>query len=262
MSTVEKAKALREAKKHGVEFIQLWFTDILGQLKSISLPATELKAVLDEGMSFDGSSVEGFARIYESDLVAMPDPATFQILPWAQDGIPVARLICDVMDTDLRPYEGDPRYVLKRTLALLKKKGYKAYVGPELEYFYFSDAHPAQVLDAGGYFDLTPIDVGTDIRDQTAIALDAMGINMHASHHEVVTSQHELDIRFDEALKMGTMICILEVGGVLAQAGHQHVAHDDLFHLGRDGLGEVWGYVYEDGVAVPGVGDGAGGAGV
>jgi glutamine synthetase len=206
MSTVEKAKALREAKKHGVKFIQLWFTDILGQLKSISIPAAELKTVLEEGMSFDGSSVEGFARIYESDLVALPDPSTFQILPWAQDGVPVARLICDVVDTDLNPYQGDPRYILKRTLGILKKTGYKAYVGPELEYFYFRDPHSPEVLDAGGYFDLAPIDVGTDLRDQTSVALEAMGIPMHASHHEVATSQHELDLRFDEALKMADAI--------------------------------------------------------
>ncbi len=206
MSTVEKKKALREARKHGVRFIQLWFTDILGQIKSISVPASELKAVLEEGMSFDGSSVEGFARIYESDLVVLPDPSTFQILPWAQDGIPVARLICDVVDTDLNPYEGDPRYILKRTLGMLKKKGYTAYVGPELEYFYFSDAHSPQVLDAGGYFDLTPLDVGTELREQTVVALEAMGIRMHASHHEVATSQHELDLRFDEALKMADAI--------------------------------------------------------
>ncbi len=206
MSTVEKRKALREARKHGVRFIQLWFTDILGQLKSISVPASELKAVLEEGMSFDGSSVEGFARIYESDLVVLPDPSTFQILPWAQDGIPVARLICDVVDTDLNPYEGDPRYILKRTLGMLKKKGYTAYVGPELEYFYFSDAHSPQVLDAGGYFDLTPLDVGTELREQTVVAMEAMGIRMHASHHEVATSQHELDLRFDEALKIADAI--------------------------------------------------------
>ncbi len=206
MSTVEKRKALREAKKHGVRFIQLWFTDILGQLKSISVPATELKTVLDEGISFDGSSVEGFARIYESDLVALPDPATFQILPWAQDGIPVARLICDVVDANLKPYDGDPRYILKRTLAMLKKQGYTAYVGPELEYFYFADPHDPQVLDAGGYFDLTPLDVGTELREQTVVALEAMGIPMHASHHEVATSQHEVDLRFDEALKMADAI--------------------------------------------------------
>jgi glutamine synthetase len=206
MSKMEKAKALREAKKHGVKFIQLWFTDILGQLKSISVPAAELRAVLEEGMSFDGSSVEGFARIYESDLVVLPDPATFQILPWAQDGVPVARMICDVVDSDLNPYEGDPRYILKRTHETLKKQGYAAYVGPELEYFYFSDPHSPEVLDAGGYFDLAPIDVGTDLRDQTSVALEAMGIRMHASHHEVATSQHELDLRFDEALKMADAI--------------------------------------------------------
>jgi len=223
MSLIEKKRALREAKKHGVRFIQLWFTDILGQLKSISVPASELNAVLEEGMSFDGSSVEGFARIYESDLVVLPDPATFQILPWAQDGIPVARMICDVVDADLNPYEGDPRYILKRTLGMLKKKGYTAYVGPELEYFYFSDADTPQVLDAGGYFDLAPIDVGTELRDRTVVALETMGIPVHASHHEVASSQHELDLRFDDALKIADAIMTSRL--VIKQVARQNAVY-------------------------------------
>jgi glutamine synthetase len=206
MSNERKRKVVRTAKKNGVRFVQLWFTDILGQLKSITVTSSELPSALEEGVSFDGSSVEGFARIYESDLVALPDPSTFQMLPWAQDGIPVARMICDVVDTHLQPYDGDPRYVLKRTLKLLKDKGFDVYIGPEMEYFYFADSSSPKVLDAGGYFDLTPLDVGTELREQTVLTLEAMGIRVHASHHEVATSQHELDLRFDEALTIADAV--------------------------------------------------------
>ncbi|MFZ1948316.1 MAG: type I glutamate--ammonia ligase [bacterium] len=199
-------RVLRMCKDQRVRFVQLWFTDILGQLKSITIPSATLGPALEEGLSFDGSSVEGFARIYESDLAVLPDPSTFVVLPWAKDGIKVARLICDVVNPDLRPYEGDPRHVLRRVLALLKKRGLTAYLGPELEYFYFSDSKSAELLDAGGYFDLTPLDVGTELREKTVVALESMGTPIHATHHEVASSQHELDLHYGEALKLADAV--------------------------------------------------------
>jgi glutamine synthetase len=251
MTSQIKRKILREAKQKDVRFVQLWFTDILGQLKSISMTASELPGVLDEGMHFDGSSVEGFARIHESDLVALPDPSTFSILPWTRDGIKVARLICDVVYADLKPYEGDPRYVLKRTAEILKRKKFVPFIGPEIEYFYFAGSGSPVVLDAGGYFDLTPLDVATELREQTVLALEAMDIPVHASHHEVGTSQHELDLRFDHALKiadavMTARLVIKEVArqnGVYAtfmpkpimdQNGSGLHLHQSLFRNGRN----------------------------
>ena len=197
--------ALR-CKKEGVGFIQLWFTDILGQLKSLTVTSDQIDSVIGEGASFDGSSVEGFARIYESDLIALPDITTFQILPWANQGVRVARMICDVVTPDLKPYEGDPRYVLRRTIEYLRSFGYQAYIGPEIEYFYFEDPTAAKVIDSGGYFDLTPLDVGTELREKTVLALEAMGIKVHACHHEVATSQHEIDLRYDDALKIADAV--------------------------------------------------------
>ncbi len=202
----EIRRILSLCKKHDIKFIQLWFTDILGQLKSLTVTVSQLPSTIEEGESFDGSSVEGFARIYESDMVALPDPSTFRILPWTQKGVRVARMICDVVDPYHRPYEADPRNVLKRMLNKLRQKNFTAYLGPEIEYFYFASSKAPEVLDAGGYFDLTPLDVGTELREKTVLALEEMGIQVLASHHEVATSQHEIDLRFDEALKMADAV--------------------------------------------------------
>jgi len=153
-------------------------------------------------MGFDGSSIEGFARIEESDMVAVPDPTTFQLLPWRPQERPAGRLFCDILNPDGSPYDGDPRYALKRVLKKASDKGYTFYVGPELEYFYFkSDAAP-EILDRGGYFDVTPLDRGSDLRRFTIFALQQMGIQVEYSHHEVAPSQHEIDLRYDEALRM------------------------------------------------------------
>jgi glutamine synthetase len=251
MNRETKRRILHTCKKNGVKFVQLWFTDILGQLKSLTITTAKLPSALDEGASFDGSSVEGFARIYESDLVVLPDVATFRILPWTRNGIRVARMICDVCDPNLNPYEGDPRYVLKRTIELLKKSKFAPYVGPEMEYFYFADSGSPQVLDAGGYFDLTPLDVSTELREKTVLALEAMGIEVHTCHHEVATSQHELDLKYDHALKiadavMTARLLIKEVArqnGVYAtfmpkpirtQNGSGMHVHQSLFKGGRN----------------------------
>ncbi|NLI82416.1 MAG: glutamine synthetase [Deltaproteobacteria bacterium] len=194
---------LRITREKDVASIQFWFTDVLGQVKSFSVTPQELPLAFAEGMGFDGSSIEGFARIEESDMVAVPDPATFQLLPWRPTDRPAGRMFCDIYRPDGNPYEGDPRHALKRMLKRARKRGYTFFVGPELEYFYFkSDAAP-EILDRGGYFDVTPLDRGVDLRRETIFALQGMGIDVEYSHHEVAPSQHEIDLRYDEALRMG-----------------------------------------------------------
>ena len=198
----DKAYVLQMAKDHDVKFIRLWFTDILGSLKSFAITVEELEGALEEGMGFDGSSIEGFARIDESDMIAMPDPSTFQILPWRPREQAVARMFCDIYLPDGRPFEGDPRYVLKRNLQRAADLGYTFYVGPELEFFYFKNAEGTEFLDTGGYFDLTPLDVASDLRRETVLTLEQMGIPVEYSHHEVAPSQHEIDLRYADALTM------------------------------------------------------------
>lgn len=198
-----KEYVLKMVEKHDVKFIRLWFTDILGFLKSFAITREELEQALDEGMGFDGSSIQGFARIDESDMVAMPDPDTFQLLPWRpREHHAVARMFCDILRPGGEPFEGDPRYVLKCNLQRAADMGYTYYVGPELEYFYFKDARSTEPLDEGGYFDMIPLDAATDLRRQTVLILEEMGIGVEYSHHEVAHSQHEIDMRYTDALTM------------------------------------------------------------
>ncbi|MBI3922747.1 MAG: glutamine synthetase, partial [Armatimonadetes bacterium] len=159
---------------------------------------------LEQGKGFDGSSIEGFARIDESDMVMMPDPGTFCILPWRpKEGGGVARMFCDIVEPDGTPHAGDPRWVLRRNLQRAADMGFTFYVAPELEFFYFKDANlPPQALDEGGYFDLTPLDVASDLRRETVLALEAMGVGVESSHHEVAPSQHEIELRYTDALTM------------------------------------------------------------
>ena len=196
---------LRLVRDKNISFIQFWFTDILGLLKSFAVTPSELEEGLIEGMGFDGSSIEGFARIEESDMIAKPDPTTFQLIPWRQGERPVARLFCDILQPDGVPYPGDTRFAFKRLLARAKEKGYTLYVGPELEYFYFADNGEPRFLDTGGYFDSRPIDLGGDLRRETIFALQSMDIRVEYSHHEVAPSQHEIDLRYAEGLKMADM---------------------------------------------------------
>ena len=189
---------LKMAKEHDVKFIRLWFTDIQGILKSFAITVEELEGALTEGMGFDGSSIQGFARIDESDMVALPDPDTFRLLPWRpREHNAVARMFCDV----LRP-GGDPRFVLKRNLKRAADLGYTFYVGPELEFFYFQDSESTVLLDQGGYFDMTPRDAAIEMRKDTVLDLEDMGIGVEYSHHEVAPSQHEIDMRYTDALTM------------------------------------------------------------
>jgi glutamine synthetase len=202
-SQESKEYVLQAAKEQDVKFIRAWFTDILGNLKSVAITVEELGMALEEGIGFDGSSIEGFARIDESDMIAMPDPSTFVVLPWRpRDRKRVARIFCDILHPNGDSFEGDPRYILKRNLKRAADLGFTFYVGPELEYFYFADSEGTTTLDRGGYFDLTPLDAATDLRRETILALEEMGIAVEASHHEVAPSQHEIDLRYTDALTM------------------------------------------------------------
>jgi glutamine synthetase len=198
---------LRTVEERGIRFIRLWFTDVLGFLKSFAITPAELETAFEEGMQFDGSAIDGFSRIQEADMLAVPDPTTFQILPWRSEDAGVARMFCDIVTPDGQAFEGDPRWVLKRNLERATELGYTFYVAPEIEYFYFRDSGTEpEVLDRGGYFDLTPLDVAQEYRRLTIMALEQMGIPVELSHHEVSPSQHELDLRYTDALSMADNI--------------------------------------------------------
>src|SRR6202046_1125990 len=186
-----------------IRFIRLWFTDVLGQLKSFSMNVTELTDAFEGGMGFDGSSITGFNAIEESDMIAMPDPTTFTELPWRPHEAGVARMFCDIHTPEQTPYEGDPRHVLRRAIQRAEGMGFDHfYVGPELEYFYFRHSQSTEVLDEGGYFALTTLDAGSDLRRETVLALEQLGIHTEYTHHEVGPSQHEIDMRYADALQM------------------------------------------------------------
>ena len=195
---------LNAAKEHHVKFIRLWFTDILGFLKSVAITVEQLEEALEEGVGFDGSSVEGFARSDESDMIAMPDPNTFQLLPWRpHERETVARMFCDILQLNGKAYEGDPRWVLKKNLKRASDLGFSFYVSPELEFFYFKGPSlPLEPLDQGGYFDQTPLDVASDLRRDTVLSLEKLGIEVEHSHHEGAPSQHEIDLTYTDALTM------------------------------------------------------------
>jgi glutamine synthetase len=203
---------LRSVEERGVRYIQLWFTDVLGIRRGFSITPAELETALEEGMTFDGSAVDGFSRVQEADVLAVPDARTFQILPWRDAGgadIPVARMFCDVVDLDGTPFEGDPRQVLRRQLARAHDLGFSFFAAPEIEYFYFAgrdgDVAP-QPLDHGSYFEMTVNDVGAELRRRTVLTLEDMGIPVEYSQHEDAPSQHEIDLRYTDALSMSDTI--------------------------------------------------------
>ncbi len=207
---MDKKEVLELVATKNIRFIEMWFTDILGRIKMFTITSSELPEALDTGMGFDGSSVEGFARIYESDLIAKPDPESFKILPYKED---TAKMVCDIYTPDGKPYDGDPRYCLKRNLEEIKKFGFtEYYVGPELEYFYFKSDKIQEILDNAGYFDSMPAeDLGINLRVKTMEYLSAMGIDAEYAHHEVAPSQHEIDLRYDSALKMADKVIAYKV---------------------------------------------------
>ena len=194
---------LDEVKKEGVEYVLFWFTDIEGHLKSFAITPSEIEGALDDGMGFDGSSITGFNAIEESDMVAIPDPATWRLMPTRDGEAKVGRMICDVVKPDGQPYEGDPRYVMRRALERMEAMGFDTFnIGPELEYFLFKDKNGTETLDEGGYFAMTALDAATELRNETIRALESMGIGIEYHHHEVAPSQHEIDMRYSSALDM------------------------------------------------------------
>ena len=202
-SKAARQRVLRQVQTEKIESILLWFTDIEGHLKSFAITPSELADALDDGMGFDGSSVTGFNAIEESDMVAIPDPTTFRLMPWKAGETKVGRMICDVVTPDGKPYDGDPRHVLRLALERMQSLGFDTFnIGPELEYFLFKDNKGTEPLDEGGYFAMTTMDAAGELRNETIKALESVGIPIEYSHHEVAPSQHEIDMRYAPALDM------------------------------------------------------------
>jgi glutamine synthetase len=205
---------MRTVEERGVRFVQLWFTDVLGTPKAFSITPAELETALEEGMTFDGSAIEGFSRVQESDVLAKPDPKTFQILPLESGDAAVARVFCDVINLDGTPFEGDPRNVLRRALERARERGFSFYAAPEVEYFYFADDDPSlppALLDRGSYFELSVADLTTELRKQTVLTLEEMGVPVEYSQHEDSPSQHEIDLRHTDALTMADTVMTLRL---------------------------------------------------
>src|SRR3982751_3714461 len=261
-SSEETRKSVRaRIEQEGVEFVLLWFSDIEGHLKSFAVTPSEISGALDDGMGFDGSSITGFNAIEESDMVAIPDPETFQLMPWKEGETKVARMICDIVTPDGKPYEGDPRYVLRRALDRMTSLGFDTFnVGPELEYFLFRDDKGTETLDEGGYFAMTTLDAASELRQETVRARESMGIPIEYVHHEVGPSQHEIDMRYADALSMAghTVTYRLIVKEIAKKAGFHATfmpkplfgengsgmhTHQSLFNEGRNAFydaGDKW----------------------
>ncbi len=220
----EQEYVLRAVEERNVKLIRLWFTDVLGQLKSVAISPVELETAFEEGVHFDGSAIDGFSRIQESDVLAKPDPSTFELLPWADAGT-TGRMFCDIHHPDGSPFEGDPRHVLRRNLQQAQRTGYSFFVAPEMEFFYFADSEPwhrPTLLDSGSYFDLTTSDVASDLRRRTISVLEQMGIPVEYSFHEDSPSQHEIDLRYTDAMSMADQIMTfrLVVRELAMEQGH------------------------------------------
>ena len=200
---------LRTVEERGIRFVQLWFTDVLGRHKAFHVTPAELEDALDQGMTFDGSAIDGFSRTQESDVLARPDLTTFQLLPWYAEGAGVARVFCDIVNIDGTPFEGCPRQQLKRVLGSARDQGYTFFVAPEIEYFYFSDLDPSHLprpIDQGSYFDLLPDDTASQLRRRTVLMLEEMGIGVEHAQHEDAPGQHEIDLRYTDALTMADTV--------------------------------------------------------
>ncbi|MFN3217035.1 MAG: glutamine synthetase family protein [Acidimicrobiales bacterium] len=202
---------LRTVEERGVRLIRLWFTDVLGQLKSVAIAPAELESALAEGLQFDGSAIDGFSRVQESDVLAFPDPNSFELLPWAESDEPTGRMFCDIRNLDGSAFDGDPRQVLRRNLGKAREMGYTFFTAPEIEFFYFEDSTAPVPLDNASYFDLTTLDVGSNLRRRTLHMLEAMSIPVEYSFHEDTASQHEIDLRYTETLDMADNIMTLRL---------------------------------------------------
>ena len=222
MVEAEREFVLNAAEERDIRFVQLWFTDVLGQLKAFAIPVEELPEALTEGASFDGSSIDGFARAHEADMIAMPVPRTFQSLPWRPERAGVARMFCDVLTSEGEPFEGDPRLVLKRTMERIRDLGFTAYVGHEIDFFLLAGPDDPTPVDSGSYFDLTPLDSANDFRRGALIYLEALGIPVKDSHHEDAASQHGVDLRHADALTIADSLMSfrLVVKEVAREQGH------------------------------------------
>ena len=212
---------LKTVEERGVRFVRLWFTDVLGFLKSFAITPAELETALEEGMTFDGSAIEGYSRVQESDMLAVPDATTFEILPWGDGDTPVARIFCDITRISGEPFAGDPRQVLKRNHDRAREMGFTFYAGPEMEFFYFENSSSTMPLDHAGFFDLTQHDMVSSLRKKTIMTLEALGIPVEYSFHELGPSQHEIDLRYTDALNMAdnVMTFRLAVKEVAAELG-------------------------------------------
>ena len=209
MNEQQRSYVLHTVEERGVRLIRLWFTDVLGTLKSFAISPAELENALEDGMTFDGSSIDGFSRVQESDVLAIPDPNTFEMLPWGDSKAPEARVFCDIHHLDGTPFGGDPRQVLRRNLQRAREKGFTFFIAPDMEFFYFAPPEKGQApqpLDEAGFFDLTTNDVAGSLRKQTIRTLETMGIPVEYSFHEDSPSQHEIDLRHTDALTMADSI--------------------------------------------------------
>src|ERR1700709_2538359 len=224
MNEQQRNYVLHTVEERGVRLVRLWFTDVLGNLKSFAISPAELENALEDGMTFDGSAIDGYSRIQESDVLAMPDANTFEVLPFGDTKAPEARVFCNIHNLDGSPFDGDPRQVLRRNLEVARKLGFDFYVAPDMEFFYFAppvSGQPPQPLDNAGFFDLTTTDVAGTLRKQTIRTLETMSIPVEYSFHEDAPSQHEIDLRHTDALTMADSIMTfrLIVKEVAAQQG-------------------------------------------
>ena len=214
---------LRTVEERGVRFVQLWFTDVLGRHKAFHVTPAELEDALDQGMTFDGSAIDGFSRTKESDVLARPDLTTFQLLPWYEEDAGVARVFCDIYNIDGSAFEGCPRQQLRRVLAGAREQGYTFFVAPEIEYFYFEDLDTTRVprpIDQGSYFDLLPDDIASQLRRRTVLTLEEMGIGVEHAQHEDAPGQHEIDLRYTDALTMADTV--MSVRHVVKELARQY----------------------------------------
>lgn len=202
---------IRSMEERDIHFVRLWFTDVLGSLKSVAIAPAEAEGAMSEGVGFDGSAIEGFARVFESDMVAHPDPSTFLVLPWRDSKGGTARMFCDIKLPDGSPSWADPRYVLKRALDRAESLGYTFFIHPEIEFFLLRQLNPPVPLDEGGYFDHTTMGEGTDFRREAISTLEQMGISVEFSHHEAAPGQHEIDLRYADALTMADNVMTFRV---------------------------------------------------
>ena len=222
----QQSYVLRTVEERKVRLVRLWFCDVLGQLKSVAISPVELETVFEEGVQFDGSAIDGFSRVQESDVLAIPDASSFQLMTWGDSGELSARLFCDLVNLDGTPFEGDPRQVLKRNLQRARDAGFTLMCAPEVEFFYLTSDDPSSApvpLDTASYFDLTTQDMSSDIRRATIQRLEATGIPVEYSFHEDAPSQHEIDLRYSDALSMADNVMTLRL--VVREVAFQHGVH-------------------------------------